>query len=164
MHDTFARPARSSAATYRWPHGLTSALTAAAASTLVLLWRGRRDSGHAAAPLNAVSHWWSPRRALRENAPSWRYTGNGLLVHVASSFWWAAIYAMCRRLRRHPTAANAWTDAAAVGSGAALVDLKLVPERLTPGFEHRLRPAGLTWVYAVFAIGLAVGGVLAARR
>ncbi|HEY9029163.1 MAG TPA: hypothetical protein VIO33_05765 [Burkholderiaceae bacterium] len=164
MAETLIRTT-SHVASYRWPHALTSSLAAAGASALTLLWRGERDSGgHAAAPLNAVSHWWWPRRALREDRPSWRYTGNGLLVHVASSWWWAAIYAACRRLRREPTAANAVADAAAVGAAAALVDLKLVPERLTPGFERRLSSGSLAWVYVAFAVGLAVGGVIAARR
>lgn len=163
MHEPALHPVATRAA-FRSPHLMSSGLTAAAASALALLWQGWRDNAHPAAPLNAVSHWWWPRRALRENAPSWRYTGNGLLVHVASSLWWAAIYTACRRMRKTPNAANAWVDAAAVGTGAALVDLRLVPERLSPGFERRLRPAGLIWVYAAFAVGLAIGGLVVERR
>ena len=34
---------------------------AALASMAVLLWRGRHDSGSAAAPVNAITHWLWPR-------------------------------------------------------------------------------------------------------
>jgi len=47
---------------------------------------------------------------------------------------------------------------------AALVDLRLVPERLTPGFERRLSRRSLAWTYVGFGAGLALAGLLAQRR
>lgn len=47
---------------------------------------------------------------------------------------------------------------------AAVTDFKLVPERLTPGFEHRLSTPSLVLTYALFAAGLALGGIIAAKR
>lgn len=143
---------------------VTDGLLAGALSAAVLLWRGRRDAGHAAAPVNAVAHWFAPQQALRENAPSWRYTGTGAVVHLASSVLWATAYGWLRQRRRRPNVANALGDAAAVTAAAAVVDLKLVPERLTPGFEHRLSRGSLALVYAGFALGLALAGAAAARR
>jgi hypothetical protein len=35
----------------------------------------------------------------------------------------------------------------------------MTPERLTPGFEHRLSTRALLGVYACFAIGLALGSM-----
>ena len=37
-------------------------------------------------------------------------------------------------------------------------------ESLTPGFEHRLSRQSLLGVYAAFAAGLALGGLLSRRR
>jgi hypothetical protein len=138
-------------------------LLAGGLSMLALLWRGRSDSTPAA-PLNAAMHWFFPQRALQRDDASLAYTGGGAAVHLASASLWGAVYAWLRRQRQAPTVTNAVTDAAAVTAVAALVDLKLVPPRLTPGFEHRLSKRSLWWVYGTFAVGLAIGGVLTARR
>lgn len=133
-------------------------LLAGVLSALVLAWRGRTDAGSAAAPLNAVSHWFWPREALRRNDLSWRHTASGTAVHLASSFFWSVIYTAVRSLRRRPTAANAALDATALTAVAALVDYRVVPQRLNPGFEQRLSRPSLRLVYAGFALGLALGG------
>ena len=137
---------------------------AALISAAVLMWRGRQDSRSAAAPVNAISHWIWPRSAMARDDASLRYTGTGGLVHLASSMLWSAIYGGVRMRRRYPTAMNAVTDAAAVSALAAVVDLKLVPERLTPGFQHRLSDRSLLLVYAGFGLGLALSGLAALRR
>ena len=143
---------------------LTEGLLAGALSALVLAWRGRAEVGSAAAPVNAVSHWIWPQQALHEDEPSLKHTGTGGALHLASALMWSACYSWLRSRRLHPTARDAVTDAAALTAVAALVDLKLVPKRLTPGFEQRLRPRSLTLVYAGFAAGLALGGLLQLRR
>lgn len=137
---------------------------AGALSALVLLWRGRRDNASAAAPVNAISHWVWPRKALRRNDASVKHTGGGMLIHFASSLLWAGVFRSLRSGRRLTTPSNAVLDAAAVAGLAALVDLRLVPPRLTPGFEHRLQPASLRWVYLSFAAGLALCAVLSSER
>jgi hypothetical protein len=138
-------------------------LLAGLLSAAMLLWRGRAETGSAAAPLNAVSHWFAPSRALRENAASLGYTGTGAAIHLASSVFWAALYRLVRERRRGATPANAVADAAALTAAAALVDMKLVPHRLSPGFQHRLSRGSLVLVYAGFAAGLAAGGWLSCR-
>jgi hypothetical protein len=54
-------------------------------------------------------------------------------------------------------------DAAVVTAVAALTDLRLVPPRLSPGFENRLRPTSVTAVYVAFGTGLALAGMAALR-
>jgi hypothetical protein len=39
-----------------------------------------------------------------------------------------------------------------------MVDYHLVPRRLSPGFEHRIHPAGMLAVYGMFALGLFLAG------
>ncbi|MBK1615477.1 hypothetical protein CKO44_18615 [Rubrivivax gelatinosus] len=142
---------------------VTDGLLAGAISGVALVWRGRRDSTPAA-PLNAVSHWIWPRQGLQREDLSWRHTATGTLIHVASSMLWAGVFDLLRSRRRRPTPLNALADAAAVTALAATVDLKLVPQRLTPGFEHKLSRPSLTLVYGGFALGLALGGLVALRR
>lgn len=159
MHAT-SRPSFSSLAR----QSLVDGLVAGALSTVALLWGGRRDNFSAAAPLNAISHWIWPRQALRRNDATVKHTASGVLIHFASSMLWASVFRALRCGRRHATPANAVLDAAAVTSVAALVDLRVVPPRLTPGFEQRLQTDSLRWVYLSFAAGLALSSLLAEKR
>ena len=133
-------------------------------SAAVLAWRGRRETGSAAAPINAVSHWIWPQEALQRDDMSARHTLTGGVIHLVSSMLWAAVYQTLRGRRLAPTSTNACTDAAAVTALAAVVDLGMVPQRLTPGFERRLTPGGLVMVYGGFALGLALGEAWRERR
>jgi hypothetical protein len=144
--------------------GVLQGTLAGVLSGVVLLARGRTDAGSAAAPVNAVSHWIWPVSALQRDAASWRYTGSGAVTHYLASLFWAGIYRWLRGQHARPDAVNALTDAAAVAAVAAVVDLKLVPQRFTPGFEHRLSKTSLVLVYGGFAAGLALGGLLALRN
>ena len=132
---------------------------AAGASSLALAWRSRRDTGRTSAGFNAVSHWLWPEKALKVDEPSLRYTGTGAAVHVMSSLLWAALYGWWVNHSERTSVTGAAAKAAAVTSVAALVDLKLVPERLTPGFERRLSPTSVSLVYGAFAAGLLAAAV-----
>ena len=136
---------------------------AALLSSLALVWRSRRDTGRPAAAVNAVSHWLWPEKALRVDDGSLRYTGTGTVVHVMSSLLWAALYGWWMKAGRGHGPLNAAAKAAAVTSVAAVVDLRVVPGRLSPGFEHRLSPQSVAVVYASFALGLALGGLMLRR-
>lgn len=142
---------------------LAEGLLSGLASLAVLAWRGRTDTGSAAAPINAPSHWLWGRQALRSNDVNARYTLLGGSVHVGSALFWSAAYEWLQSRRRRRTPANAVVDAIGVAAVAAVVDLKLVPQRLTPGFERRLSRSSLALVYGSLVAGLALGGVLAAR-
>lgn len=124
---------------------------------------GRRDTGSAAAAVNAPSHWLWGEEAIRADDANLRHTGLGTVVHWASSVLWGSVYQAMRASRRRPTAANAFVDAVAVTGAAAFVDLRLVPHRFTPGFERRLSSGSLCTVYACFAAGL-VAAALARGR
>jgi hypothetical protein len=135
---------------------LVDGMFAGLASAALLAWRGRRDNASAVAPLNAPAHWFFGRESLAQDDPSWRHTVTGLLVHQASSLFWAGFYELLQARRRRTTPANALGDAALVTVVAAGVDLRIVPPRLTPGFEQRLRRPSLAGVYVAFGLGLAL--------
>jgi hypothetical protein len=148
-----------------WP-GMTAGLL----SALALAWRGRVENRSASGPINAPSQWVWGERAIRRDHPSMRYTLTGFAVHQLASLFWGVVHARTapRALAQRPAAAiPALRHAAAVSSFAAgvttlaaVVDLVVVPERLTPGFQRRLSARSLWCVYGAFAVGLALGQVL----
>jgi hypothetical protein len=145
--------------------GLVTGAAASVASTVALAICGRRESGNAAAPVNAVSHWVWDREALSANAPSVRHTLTGYLVHHGASIFWATLHARVWGMHEHnKRPLRALAGGAVASAVACFVDYRLTPERLTPGFEHRLSKTSMSAVYACFGLGLAVGSMALTRR
>jgi len=163
-------------------HVLASGSAASVLSTFTLAGLGRRETPGAAAPINAISHWVHGDRAYREDRPDLRHTGLVLAIHQLSALLWGALYEALLRWRaaahatdrqasggrsargtRPQRAAELFGLAAGVTALAAYTDLRLVPRRLSPGFEHRLRPGSVGLVYLAFCGGLALGAVLSRR-
>ena len=151
---------------------------AALLSAAMLLHRSRRDGGTPVAALNAVSHWLHGDDAYHADRPDLRHTLLGGVTHGLSAMMWAALHeALIAGMVRssdasdrplaprgsEPSVGDVLLTAAVVTGVAAITDLRLVPPRLSPGFEHRLRPASLAGVYAAFGAGLALRALLAKR-
>ncbi len=153
----------------RWLHTgpgrvLICGLIAGSLSLAMMARRGQVDTGHVLLPLNAPSHWLHGNPALVQTAPSRRYTVWGVVIHQASSLMWATLFdQMLRQRRQPPTLPALSATAAGVTAVAALVDLRLVPHRLTPGFQHHLSTRSLALVYATFGAGLLLGALLLPR-
>ena len=148
-----------------WAHAALTGSAASLLSAAVLAVRGRREIGRAAAPIDAVSHWVHGEEAYRHDEGNLRHTAVGFGIHHASSLFWALLYARLLKgssSRRSP--ARPWLLAAGVTGLAAVTDLRLVPERLTPGFQHRLRPSSVALTYVGFGLGLALAGALLEPR
>ena len=142
--------------------GAIAGSAASVASAAALVAAGRSENSHAAAPLNAISHWIWDRPALYKNQPSLRHTLVGYLVHHGASIFWATLHARAwcwRPQAKKPAAVVA--GAAATAAIACVVDYRLTPRRLTPGFEHRLSHGSMAAVYMCFALGLALGSIAA---
>lgn len=140
---------------------LVSGTVASATSTAVLAACGAAQAGSPYAPTNAVSHWSFGDRASRQDALSWEYTGTGLATHQAASVFWAMLYEKLAGARRAGnTPVQNLRDAALVSALACVVDYRLTPRRLMPGFERRIDRRALFAVYTAFAAGLALGGAL----
>lgn len=144
--------------------GTVAGSIASILSTVALVVAGRRENGRAAAPVNAISHWFWGAPALQEDRPSLRHTIAGYAVHHGASVFWGTLHARawgCRPEAKQliPAAVGA-AGAAAV---ACFVDYRLTPERLTPGFQHRLSLGSMAAVYACFAVGLAMGSMAMAK-
>ena len=126
---------------------------------------GRAETGHALAPINAVSHVLWGDRAAEMDAASMKYTFNGLAINSGATVFWATIYEKffgeAADRRDLPLAL---LGGGAVAGMAYVVDYHLVPERLTPGYDKRLSGKSMTVLYGVLALGLTVGAFLRKQR
>lgn len=144
---------------------LSAGSCASVLSAAVLLVAGRQEAGSAAAPINAVSHWYWDREALHQQQVDVRHTAAGFATHHAASIFWAALLAAFLHGRpQMSTPARLVAASAATSAIACFVDFKLTPRRLTPGFEHRISRKSLAVTYLVFAAGLALGLAAVGQR
>lgn len=150
---------------------LSSVKRAAVSGTLagllsmgVMARRGRQETGSAVAPINAPSHWVYGDKALVQDDASLRYTLPGALIHQASGVFWGLLFDQLLRGGAGRNIKRVALAAAGTTAIAAAVDLKLVPQRLTPGFERRLSSRSVFLTYGAFAVGLALGGLLLRGR
>lgn len=145
--------------------GAVAGTVASVLSSAALAALGARQNGSMAAPLNATSHWLWGDEALRRDAPSWRHTLTGYLTQHAASVMWATLYA---RVYGHRPQAKRLPQAIAGGIAtsavAYAVDYTVTPQRLTPGYEHRLDGKGMLATYGVLALGFALGALLLGRE
>jgi hypothetical protein len=143
---------------------MLESLSAGLLSTAVLMLLGRRETGSPFAPLNATSHVVWGDEAAGVDEPDWKHTGVGQVLHHASTFFWGVLFEALQARRAVPTATGVLADAAVTTAIAAVVDYKLVPNRLTPGFEKRLSNQALAITYVALGAGLVLGGMAALRR
>ena len=139
--------------------GLVSGTAASLLSTGALMLLGRKETGSAWAPVNAVSHWYWDTDALRKNRVTLKYTLPGYLTHHASSVFWAVLFERLFGQRSRQSSFRIVAASAATAAVACFIDYQLTPKRLTPGFEHRLSKSALFFVYAAFGAGLALTAI-----
>jgi hypothetical protein len=139
---------------------LTSGSAASALSTAVLAGLGRRQSGSAVAPINAISHWYWGDGAAQVEQVDAKHTLAGYLTHHVASVFWAVFFEKWFGERARSNAPTADRDAliggALTATLAAAVDYTITPHRFTPGYELRLKWTSLVWVYGAVALGLAL--------
>lgn len=161
MNELLARVTRSHAVR----EGLVAGSLASLLSTAVLAGAGRREAGSALAPVNAVSHWLWGDASLRQDQASWRYTALGYLTHHLAAVFWATLHAaLVGRRRGAHTLPAVVLGGIATSATASVVDYRLVPRRLTPGFEHRLSRGSMVAAFAAIAAGIALGALLVRGR
>ncbi|MDB5886307.1 MAG: hypothetical protein JWR74_2478 [Polaromonas sp.] len=141
--------------------GLLAGSLASIFSTAVLAVAGRRETGSAVAPTNAVSHWYWGDQAFDQQQADLAHTVTGYLTHHAAATFWATLYAaLATRQPVSRTTPGVLLGAAATSAAAYLVDFKLTPRRFTPGYEHRLSTEALLAVHVGLAAGLAAGALV----
>lgn len=144
---------------------LVAGSLAALLSLAALGTAGRRENRSAAAPINAVSHWYWGDEALHRQQADLAHTATGLVTHHAASVFWAGLFAWVARDRPAlRTPKGVVLGSIATSALACFVDFQLTPKRFTPGYEHRLSRTALAGTYALFAVGLAVGALAVQAR
>jgi hypothetical protein len=140
--------------------GTVAGLTSLVAMAL----RSHAENGTAWASVNAPSHWVWGDEAIAQDQPSWRYTATGFLIHQASAGFWGLVHEKVFASQGAPRPTSQLVcDAAVTSALAAWVDFRLVPHRLSPGFQHRLSLLSLTAVYLLFGTGLVAARYLLHR-
>ena len=134
-----------------------SQLVAASAALAVAL-VGQIENGDGIAPLNAVSHIAWGDESFERAELSLKYSGAGLALNQVSVTSWALLHEWIFGKARDE---GKWQISLAggflVSALAYVVDFKLVPEKLKPGFERKLSSGGLLAVYLLLALALGWG-------
>lgn len=147
-----------------WDSLVPGAIAGAATCAAVAM-RGRHDSGNAIAPINASSHVAWGDEAGRVEQFTWRHTAPGVLINVGAAVWWAFVYQKLFGAEVDRRGVPAAILAGAATSGIAYVtDYKVLPRRLTPGWEMHVSKRSLGVSLGVMAIGLALGSILTRDR
>ena len=132
---------------------LVSGSAASIASAATLAAGGVIEGNDPVTPMNGPSQWIWGTRAARARDHSMRHTVLGYAIHHATSVMWATVFERLRRIR--PDATGTLAAAAATGAIAYVVDYKLVPQRLQPGFDAQVSRPTLGAFYVAFATALA---------
>jgi hypothetical protein len=145
--------------------GAVAGSLASLLSSAVLMFSGWRETGSAATAANATSQWIWGDEALEQQQFDLPHTATGYLIHHGAALFWALGYAaLTRKLPVTRTPAGIAAGAVATSAMAYLVDFKMTPSRLTPGFEKRLSQNALYAGYGALALGLAAGAWLMRDR
>jgi hypothetical protein len=148
--------------TEAFAEALGSGSVASVATTLVLAICGACERAGAPAPLNGPSQWIWGRHAAYRRGFSARYTVAGYVIHHAMSILWATLFEKFRR-RTDARKTVVLADAAVTAALACAIDFRVVPDRLSPGFQKQLSRTSLLLVYTAFSLSLAATA-LAARK
>jgi hypothetical protein len=140
-----------------YKRALISGAAASLLSTIALAIGGQAENRRPAGPINGPSQWIHGRAAARVRKPSVRHTLTGFLIHHATATGWALLHErVFGNEKAHQTFPQRLRRAAVTATVANVVDFKLTPKRLRPGFETQLSRKSLFAVYAAFAVGLAL--------
>ena len=132
---------------------LVSGSAASVATAATLAAGGAMRGNDPLTPMNGPSQWVFGRRAAHARDRSLRHTVLGYAIHHATSVMWATVFERLRRIR--PGATSTLAAAAATSAVAYVVDYKVVPQRLQPGFDAQVSRATLGAFYVAFAAALA---------
>jgi hypothetical protein len=152
-----------------WKNAARQALISGTAgsllSTVVMALAGSIENRAPAGPINGPSQWLFGRKAARHRGFNLGYTIPGFLIHQATAMGWALLHErVFGRRKQDQTPARRLRNAAITATVANVVDYKLTPRRLQPGFDAQLSKGSLLAIYAAFAVGLTVYDFVRQRR
>ena len=143
---------------------IASGTAASVASAAAALIASRLENGHAARPMNAVTHIYDGGEPPAHDGRNGRNTALGFAIHTGASIWWAVFYeGLLGRYARGGRGCAA-VSGAAIAVAAYAVDYFVVGPRFRPGFERYLSGRSMFAVYAALAAGFAVAALATPER
>lgn len=144
---------------------LVSGTAASLLSTAIMALAGKLERNAPAGPLNGPSQWVFGRKAARHRSFDRRYTITGFLIHHLTATGWALLHErVFGRDKARQSPARRLRNAAITATVANVVDYKLTPRRLQPGFDAQLSRKSMLAIYAAVAVGLTVYDVTRRNR
>lgn len=143
---------------------LLSGAAASVASAAAALACSHAENGHAARPMNAVTHIVDGGKPPAHDGPNGRNTAVGFAIHTAASVWWALFYEGIFGHRARQSAPAAVASGAAIAAAAYVVDYCVVGPRFRPGFERYLSGRSMLAVYTALAAGFAAAALVTRER
>ena len=141
-----------------------SGVVASAASAAAALVCSGRENGHAARPINAITHIVYGGPPPAHDGPNGRNTALGLTIHTGASIFWAVFFETLLGRQARKSAGKAAAASAAIAATAYVVDYYVVGQRFRPGFERYLSGRSLFAVYAALAAGFAATALLTREK
>jgi hypothetical protein len=138
---------------------MATGAVATTATTVAVALLGKDENGSATSAINAVSHMLWGEEATATDQLDAKHTLAGAGLNAAAVTAWAGLHEFMLPRHQKPAASRALLAGAATAAIAYVVDYHVVPKRFTPGFEERLSRKALFGVYAVLAVGLALGSL-----
>ena len=129
--------------------GIITGGAAAAAVTATIAAFGQAKEGSAWTPFNAIAHMLFGEKAVGVEGWAPKETLSGLGLNAGALATWGLLYEKLAGKVPFP---------ASLGAGAAasaliwLIDYKIVPDRLRPGFEKRLGSPSVAAAYILLAL------------
>jgi len=145
-------------------HLLWTGTAAAVLSMSAAAARSRIENRRVDPAFNAQSHIVWGGQPPAQAGPNRRNTLVGATLHVGAGYVWAAIFETLFGRWSRRSSVNAAAGGAATALAAYLIDYKLVPQRIRPGFEFHLSRHSLHCIYAALAAGMALGAIWSRRR
>ena len=143
---------------------LASGVVASAASAAAAFACSRRENGHAARPINAITHIYDGGPPVPHDGPNGRNTALGMAIHTGACIFWAVFFETLFGRKARQSVSQALTASAAISATAYAVDYHVVHRRFRPGIEAHLSKRSLVAVYAALAAGFAAAALLSAGR
>ena len=133
-------------------------------STAALAALAKSEGKGIAQPTNSTSHWLYGRQASSRQRVDIPHTLVGFLTHHASALFWALPFEVWLARRPPKSFLELLRDASILSTVAAVVDYRVAPKRLTPGWEMVLTKRSMIGAYSALAVGFAVAAYVTRRR
>ena len=113
------------------------------------------------APVQAISHILFGPSVLKSSRVDLMKVGFEFILNILAMIGWCSVAELVFQVHGRP-AGTLWVSALVSGAVTMLayfVDFRVVPKRLTPGFEHVLSRRSLYLVYLGLALAMCLGSI-----